>query len=68
MKFGFRTVGRDHEVGDSNCSGCAGIEGGGYPRPHREYKGSACLGLVHAEKFEDPAKTVYMCDACNANP
>jgi hypothetical protein len=39
-----------------------------YPRPHREYKGATCLGLVHAEEFEDPAKTVYMCDVCNANP
>jgi hypothetical protein len=39
-----------------------------YPRPHKAYNGVTCLGLVHAEKFEDPAKAVYMCDACNANP
>ena len=44
------------------------MEGERYPRPHREHKGITCLGLVHAEKFEDPAKTIYMCDACNANP
>jgi hypothetical protein len=68
MKFCFRTVGRDHELGDLRCSGCAGMEVEGYPRPHKEYKGVTCLGLVHAEKFADPDKTVYMCDACNANP
>ena len=44
------------------------MEGERYPRPHREHKGITCLGLVHAEKFEDPAKTIYICDACNANP
>ena len=38
------------------------------PRPQTEYKGSTCLGLVHAETFEYPAKIVYMCDARNANP
>jgi hypothetical protein len=68
MKFGFRTTGRDHEVGDANCAGCAAMEGGHYPRPHNEYQGVRCPGLVHAEKVDNPAKTVYMCDACNANP
>jgi hypothetical protein len=68
MKFRFRTVGRDHEVGDFNCTGCAAMEGERYPRPHKEYMGVKCLGLVHVEKIEDPAKTVYMCDARNTNP
>jgi hypothetical protein len=39
-----------------------------YPRPHREYLGVTCLGLVHAEEFTDPAKTVCWCDVCGANP
>lgn len=68
MKFAFRAAGRDHEAGDGSCIGCAAMEGKRFPRPHNNYKGVKCLGLVHAEKFEDPAKTVYMCDACNANP
>ena len=68
MKFGFRTTGRDYEVGEGNCTGCAAMVGEHYPRPHWQYKGVTCLGLVHAEKFENPTKTVYMCDACNANP
>jgi hypothetical protein len=68
MKFGFRTIGREHTVGERSCSGCAGIKDGGYPRPHKEYDGVSRLGFIHAEEFEEPAKTVYMCDACNANP
>ena len=68
MNFAFRTTGRDHEVGDRNCAGCAAMQGERYPRSHKEYTGVSCLGLVHAEQFEDPDKTVYMCDACNANP
>jgi len=51
-----------------NENGCAAMESEHYPRPHTEYKGVTCLGLVHAEKFENLAKTVYMCDVCNANP
>jgi hypothetical protein len=53
-------------VGDENCAGCAAMEGERYPRRQREYRGVTCLGLIHAEKFEAPAKTVYMRDACNA--
>ena len=68
MKFGFRTAGRDHEVGDTNCAGCAAMEGQRYPRRHNEYEGVHCLGLVHAEEVDNPTKIVYMCDACNANP
>jgi hypothetical protein len=56
----------DLTVGDENCAGCAAMEGERYPRWHREYRGVTCLGLIHAEKFEDPAKTFYMCDGCNA--
>src|SRR5450631_673164 len=41
MKFRFQTVGQDHEIGDKNCLGCAAIAGERYPRPHREYKGTA---------------------------
>jgi hypothetical protein len=68
MTFCFRATGRDHELGDRCCTGCAAILEEHYPRLHREYNGVTCLGLVHAEKFEDLAKTVYMCDACNAHP
>jgi hypothetical protein len=39
-----------------------------YPRPNRANKGVTCLGMIRAEKFEDPAKTVSMYDACNTNP
>jgi hypothetical protein len=39
-----------------------------YPLLHRQYPGATCLGLVHAEDFKDPTKTVYWCDVCGANP
>lgn len=68
MIFRFRTSGRDHKQNDPDCIGCATMGGDHYPRPHKEFKGTTCLGLVHAEKVDDPAKTVYLCDACNANP
>ena len=68
MIFRFRTAGRDHELNDADCAGCAAMDSERFPRLHSEYKGSKCIGWVHAEKFEDPARTVYMCDACNANP
>jgi len=68
MNFAFRTAGRDHEVGDLYCKGCASMERERYPRPHREYEGVTCLGLIHAEKFDGPARTIYHCDVCNANP
>ena len=46
------------------------MEGTTYPRFHKEY-GSACPGLVHAEKLlssKGEEKTVYHCDTCYANP
>ncbi len=72
MMIRFRLGGRDHIRGDRNCPGCESIAGQLHPRLHKEYSGSNCPGLVHAEKFEATAnqvnQTVVWCDACYQNP
>ena len=39
-----------------------------YLCPHKAFNGVTCLGLVHAEKCEGPAKIDYICNPCNTNP
>lgn len=67
MVFGFRTYGRDHELGNVACPGCDP----GFPQPHRGYPAATCLGLIHAETFVSPElkpETIHNCDVCYTNP
>jgi hypothetical protein len=71
--FRFRNRGIDHTMEDPGCSGCSAIgEAEHWPRPHRDFPGSRCLGLVHSEKFIDPVSrmvhVIVWCDTCGANP
>jgi hypothetical protein len=69
----FRVGGREHTLYDAKCAGCErGDSAKRWPRPHRDFGGSSCLGLVHAEKFVNPVSqetdTIVWCDVCGTNP
>lgn len=69
----FRLRGREHTLYDANCTGCESVDASGpWPRPHRNFGTSTCLGLVHAERFENTASQksdpVIWCDVCGAKP
>lgn len=69
----FRSTGRQHTLYDPRCAGCESIDASGrWPRPHRNFGESTCLGLVHAERLENSAtqesNMVIWCDVCGANP